>query len=453
MKLAYFSPVSPQKSGISDYSEVELLPYLSRYFNETNIFIDKNVKPSNPYLINNFDIFPYNQFDKMHDKYDVVLYHIGNNGLHEYIYNTLIKYPGIVVLHDVYLHGLLWNMSIAKRAKKRYFDEFRYCYGEKGLGTAKKAVETGVYPEFEYPLLKRILDNSKGIITHSNFGVSKVLSEKVDIIIKKINHPLTISKEILDLDKKVKVIKEEYDCGETIVIASFGYINAHKRYPILFKAFKSFIEEGYDAKLFLVGQDLMGVDRLISEYNLKGYITLTGYVPFEKIVDYLAMSDFCVNLRYPTAGETSGSVLGILAAGKPVIVSNIGWFSELPNNTCLKVDVDSYEKEVLLECMKLLARDKNLRETIGSNAREYVIKEHNPEKIAREYYKFIKGIVEGDEYIIKEISDGLFDLGVEEGDEEIIKEVAVSLLDILKKCGRKSVWSTHIRNRLLRRFI
>ena len=74
--------------------------------------------------------------------------------------------------------------------------------------------------------------------------------------------------------------------------------------------------------------------------NLNGQVKITGYVTEDTLIEIIKISDFCVNLRYPTAGETSRSVLQIMSLGKPVIVSNVGWFSELPNNSCLKVDVD-----------------------------------------------------------------------------------------------------------------
>jgi glycosyltransferase involved in cell wall biosynthesis len=151
---------------------------------------------------------------------------------------------------------------------------------------------------------------------------------------------------------------------------------------------------------------------------------MTGYAPFNRIMDYLAVSDFCVNLRYPTAGETSGSVLRIMAAGKPVIVSNVGWFSEIPDSCCLKVDVDSYEEEILLECMKLLSYDIRLRGALGANAKSYVIKEHDPEKIAREYYMFIRNILNGNEIIIEDVSEKLIELGIRDNDEDIIRKVS-----------------------------
>lgn len=432
MKIAYFTPVSPQKTGIADYSERELLPYLSKYA-EIDIFIDKGIKPTNPEIIRNFHVYHYAEYESMKDQFDIVLYHMGNNEFHEFIYNYLIKYPGITILHDIYLHGFLWSCSISRGDKERYLNEFEYCHGLNGLMTGKEAVETGVYPEFKYPLIKRITDKSYGVICHSEFGVEKIMESNSEVFVAKINHPLRIPEEIKVIDQiNTELLRKDLGISnEQRVITSFGFISAHKRYPILLSVFKRFLKEYPDSILLLVGEDLVGIDKLIYDLNLEKSVRTTGYTPFNRIIDYLALSDFCINLRYPTAGETSGSVLRIMAAGKPVIVSNVGWFSEIPDSCCLKVDVDSYEEKTLLECMKALAGDEQLRKTIGRNAQRYVIKEHDPDKISNEYYKFINNILNCKELIVHDVSEKLIDLGIEETDDEIIRSVCRQVYELL----------------------
>ncbi len=113
MKIAYFSPLSPQKSGIADYSEKELLPFLSKYM-EIDLYIDEGIVPDNPDIIKNFKIFHYKEIDKRVEDYNAIIYHIGNNPLHAYIYETLLKYSGIVVFQDVFLHGLIASMTLSK---------------------------------------------------------------------------------------------------------------------------------------------------------------------------------------------------------------------------------------------------------------------------------------------------------------------------------------------------
>ncbi len=432
MRVAYFTPVSPQKTGIADYSERELVPYLSKHL-DLDIFIDEHIKPTNDFLTKNFNIYPYTEYEKREDRYDISLYHMGNNQFHEFIYNSLIKNPGIVILHDIYLHGFLWSTSCARGDEDKYISEFRYCHGHKGVHAAEKAIETGVYQEFEFPLIKKIVDNSLGIICHSEFGVKKVFEEAYKPPTIKINHPLTTSDETRYIKNlNMEKVKTELGLnGKYPIITSFGFISIHKRYTILFRAFKKFLQDYPNAVLLLIGADLIGIDKLISDLGLEQSVIKIGYISLDNVLEYLAISDFCINLRYPTAGETSGSALRIMAARKPLIVSNVGWFSELPDNCCLKVNVDSYEEDILLEYMKILASNEGLRELIGKNGQKYVLKEHNPEKVAKEYYVFIKNILNGNEFVLNKISEELSKMGVEEGDDEIIRYVSEKAHDLL----------------------
>jgi len=429
MRVAFFSPVSPQKTGVSDYSEQEILPYLSK-FCDIDIFIDENVQPSNKFLINNFNIYPYSDFPSLKKNYDIPIYQMGNNPMHQFVYNTLEQYPGIVVLHDIFLHGFLWNISLLKGDCKKYIDHFEYCYGEKGVKIAQIAVDTGVYPEFEYPLIKKIIDSSLGVICHSEYGINQIMKENKESIVKKINQPYTVfNKEGMTNDIKIKT-----DLKLTKffpIITSFGYIFPHKRFNVIFKSFKKFLEQYPDAILILVGEDMMNIHHMISDHNLKKSVIQTGFVSQSKAQHYLDVSDICINLRYPTAGETSRSVLQIMASQKPVIVSNVGWFAELPNNACLKVDVDEFEEETLLQSMLVLSSNPELRNIIGVNAQNHVIREHNPDTVAQDYYSFMKNILNGNEYIINTISERLYDLCVYEEDSLLFGYTAEKMKELI----------------------
>jgi len=182
MKIAYFSPLSPVKSGISIYSESNLLPYLSKYC-EIDVIIDENYKPTNEYVKNNFPIIPYKKFDRK--KYDIIIYQLGNNTYHEYIYNTLQNYPGIVVVHDPFIGGLIWNLTIARQKPESYIEHLVYCLGENGKKIAENAIASNNYPSFDHPLIKKVTDSSLGIIVHSDFAKQAVLKESPNAFVKK----------------------------------------------------------------------------------------------------------------------------------------------------------------------------------------------------------------------------------------------------------------------------
>jgi glycosyltransferase involved in cell wall biosynthesis len=428
MKLAFFTPVSPQKTGIADYSEQEILPYLSK-FCDIDIFIDETVKPSNKNLIENFNIYPYSDFPNMEKNYDIPVYQMGNNQIHQFIYDTLLQYPGIVVLHDIFLHGFLWNMSLSKGDRHKYIEMFEYCYGTKGVNVAQIAVSTGVFPEFEYPLIKKIIDRSLAVVSHSEYGINQIMRENRQTIVKKMNQPYTIRGQ----GKEIKHDQIKADLGVTRffpIVTSFGFIYPHKRYSVILKSFKRFLAFYPDAILILVGEDMMNIRQMISSLGLAKSVLISGYVPHDKVQQYLDISDFCINLRYPTAGETSRSVLQIMASQKPVIVSDVGWFSELPNNACLKIGVDDSEEETLLQSMIALSSDEIIRKTIGKNAQHHIIKDHDPHKISQNYFSFIENIMNCNEYIINVVSGGLTDLGIVENEGILFESMANRIYEI-----------------------
>ena len=146
-------------------------------------------------------------------------------------------------------------------------------------------------------------------------------------------------------------------------------MNASKRIPQLLEAFARLRRERPDARLLLVGAVSPGfdLDRRLQRLGLSGEgIVREAYVEEERLWALMAACDVCVNLRSPTMGETSGSVIRQLSLGKPVVVSDVGWFAELPDDVALKVPVDDDETETLDAALELLARDEGARAAMAA---------------------------------------------------------------------------------------
>ncbi|HEV2690209.1 MAG TPA: methyltransferase domain-containing protein, partial [Bryobacteraceae bacterium] len=115
----------------------------------------------------------------------------------------------------------------------------------------------------------------------------------------------------------------------------------------------------------------------------------------EEFVGYVAACDIVLNLRFPTVGENSGTLMRALGLGKAVIVSEVGSFSELPAEICLKAPVDASEEDHLFEYLNLLVSRPDLREALGAKAREWVTTECAWPKVARRYAEFLEGLANG----------------------------------------------------------
>src|SRR6185437_8427937 len=131
----------------------------------------------------------------------------------------------------------------------------------------------------------------------------------------------------------------------------FGHLNETKRIAELVSAFQHLRERRPGARLLLVGSLAVRLDRL----ELPEGVEHRDYVPEDELWSLMASCDAIVSLRSPTMGETSGSAIRALSLGKPLVVSDVGWFSELPADAVFKVPVDDGEEETLLAALEALA--------------------------------------------------------------------------------------------------
>src|SRR5580658_7870528 len=141
MKVAYYSPQPPSRSGIADYSAL-LVPALRERVGELVIARPgKRVKPT-----------------------DVSLYHVGNDpDSHAWIVDELARRPGVVVLHEFVLHHLISGMTIGRGDVRGYLAAM-----ERDLGVAGRLIGLGVLDNLlpliwetqpdRFPLAGTILD-------------------------------------------------------------------------------------------------------------------------------------------------------------------------------------------------------------------------------------------------------------------------------------------------------
>ena len=208
------------------------------------------------------------------------------------------------------------------------------------------------------------------------------------------------------------------------LIGSFGNVNASKRIPQLLEAFARLRRERPEAKLLLVGAVSPGfdLDRRLQRLGLSDEgILREAYVEEERLWALMAACDVCVNLRSPTMGETSGSVIRQLSLGKPVVVSDVGWFAELPDDVALKVPVGADETETLHAALELLARDERAREAMSAAGLELVRREHDLGRAADLYAAALEQAAGGDAVanaVLGDIAAAAADVGIEAGSPE-----------------------------------
>jgi hypothetical protein len=124
-------------------------------------------------------------------------------------------------------------------------------------------------------------------------------------------------------------------------------------------------------------------------------VRVLGFTPIEDFVGCMAACDIVLTLRYPTVGESSGSLLRAMGLGKAVLVSDVGAFREFPDDTCLKVPVGAGEEDLIFEYLNVLVSRPEVAQALGARARCYVERECGWDHAARRYAEFLEAVVEG----------------------------------------------------------
>ncbi len=397
MRLAYFTPLPPSKSGIADYN-AELLPLLADAADIT-VFVEKQeevkANQSQPYRVAHHESFDAAQAKQ---PFDLIVYHQGNNPYHEYIYERALTTPGLLVLHEHCLHHLLaWKM-LGREQDEEFSDELFFAYGNRGrrLALARENDTASEYQQFVFPLNRKLINRQRGLVVHNEYAASQLELDDRSMPLTIINHHLSPRVAELDALDKTECRAALNIPPDALVIASFGYVTQSKRIPTLLRAFKHIAEVVPHALCLIVGEDhaRWSIAPLIKELGIEKQTRITGYNTERDFFRYLKAVDIVVNLRFPTAGETSGTLVRSLGAGKPVIVSDYGQFGDLPDEICLKVSPDPKQEErELIKRLRLLAARPALREQLGARAAAYVRRENDIKRSAAQYLTFAEQLI------------------------------------------------------------
>jgi glycosyltransferase involved in cell wall biosynthesis len=400
MKIAIFTPLNPVKTGIADYNE-EMLPELRKYA-EIDLYIDNGYTPSNRRISDGFPIHVFNAAAFRPQNYDAIVYHMGNNySAHKYIYEAMKVFPGIVVLHDYVLQGFYAEMLKANRNHVRYLELLQRFYPSAGVRLAQRMIDRLPYPIWEselamqFPLNEEIIGLAKALIVHSDY---------LKTLIKQ-NHSLPAVKiplhgHNLQPYDRPQVRKELGFNDDDLVLLSTGFVTKNKRYETIIPALNELAIA--NLKYVIIGQDEANYLKILSQGTLGGRSVTTvplggkslsiirkGFVAHADLEKYLAAADICLNLRYPTMGENSASLLRMMSCAKPVLVSDTGSYQELPGEAVIKISCDVDEKEMIKRFLQALADDVDFRQSLGREAARYAAQECSLAGCAKQYAEFI----------------------------------------------------------------
>jgi len=371
MRLAWFSPFPPTRSGIAAYSG-ELLTRLAP-----------------PHVVDQFPESRAHDFVWMarRSSYDLVVYQLGNAPCHDYMWAYLAAYPGLVVLHDTRLHHARARQLLQGGRAGDYRREFAYDHPAARPEVVEYAVE-GLSGSIYYfwSMLRVVMKTARLVAVHSPRVADDLRAEYQDTAIDTIRMGVP---PIADIDRAAA--RRRLGLPETaVVFAAFGKVTPEKRIAAILHALGRLVADGRDACLLLVGDagDYSGLPGELATHGVADRVRVAGHVRDEDVAVHLAAADACLCLRWPTAGESSASWLRCLAARRATVRSDLAHLVDIPDAVALRVDLLD-ENESLYRAMTRLAINRTERDALADAGYAYWRANHTLETMAADYSRVL----------------------------------------------------------------
>ncbi|MGV6875745.1 glycosyltransferase family 4 protein [Pseudochelatococcus sp. B33] len=383
--LSCFTPLPPARNGIADYAYMLLTP-LRRHFSciayTDDIF---GMVPPGVALRDERQSIRW-----IGDK-DRILHQIGNNQGHIFVLNALRRHSGVVMLHDL---NLLYLYELSSSSLEDILARMNSSSAGLSELYARQWKTRGIKTPANYVLfdmLDEVLQLSRGVIVHSKFALNKIRTVHGDDAasnIAVIPHfaPSIAYKSSAEARRDLKLD------AEGVIVLTSGFATKVKRFDWLMAALEGALARGYKFRWIHAGPERpeeYALSQILRSYpRLSAVSQVTGYVSEEDLDTYICASDLVVNLRFPSVGESSGTLARAFSAGKCCIVNDTAAYSELPRDAVVHLPVMGVSA-ALENAVCGLIDNPDLREALGARARTLARTELSLETVAARYAEVI----------------------------------------------------------------
>jgi len=397
---------------VADYAH-ELLPCLAEAGERIDVFYHGS-PPAGEDLGKWVTLHPVRDFEWRDARmpYELCLYHMGNNPLHDYMYAVMYQHPGLIVLHDTTLQQARIHACLARGDFAPFRHEFTASYG--AVAAQRAPLLTAGFGHHvvyhEYPLLKPVLWANAGAIVHNQDGVTQIRREHAEIPVTVVPSPLTLPPGIDPAWDQVRA-KTQLKLDPAVELAvACGLITENKGILPLLEAVARLAPTRPAFKLALAGAEHKGfpVRQYIKDMGLEQIVIVAGHVSQLEFHHWIQAADVCVNLRYPTQGETSAVLVRMLGLGRAVIIPDYRQFREIPSAAAVHVKLGPGLNQRIAAILDSLLGEPARRRHIETEARRFALAEHSMERAVAGYQRAIKDAAVRAKLIVPVVRRGIF---------------------------------------------
>ncbi|MFE1601974.1 glycosyltransferase family 4 protein [Methylobacterium sp. ID0610] len=323
------------------------------------------------------------------------MYQLGNNPGHVFVLRAALRYPGVVVLHDpriLYLYQVagtgtqdLYDLMIASNPRAA---EFARAAREDGRGPTR-------VDHVLFDALAEVLQASRAIVVHSDHARQLIrrhhgeaAAAKVSVIPHFAYTPANPSREAaraaLNLDRNA------------FVVVTAGFVHRRKRYEWLIEALDQVAQTSARPVIWIQAGELreeeVPLSALLDRFPaVKAISRVTGYLSESDLDTTIAAADVLVNLRFPSEGESSGSLARAFGNGTCCLVSDTAAFKEIPADVAVKIPTIG-APGVIAAALTALSADPALRDAFGRRAARYAATDLSMDRYIARFCEVIDGL-------------------------------------------------------------
>jgi glycosyltransferase involved in cell wall biosynthesis len=322
---------------------------------------------------------------------DAIVYQIGDSfPLHRGCLEWLPSLPGIVCLHDYFLGDLFRGWAGTRWMPAKAI--LQSWYGEEVAGSYFAYDNPADYIEGtreKAPMTEWIAAMATGVITHSSWDIQRVLRScpgPVEVV------PLAYDKPTAGPatgSRSVSATVDSTAAHEDMLVLIIGRINANKRVDSLLRAIGTAPQLQNRTILQLVGHIEPDVQARLSAlaHSLRVRLLVSGEVDDAALADALERADTVCCLRFPPLEAASASTIEAMLCGKAVIVTDAGFYREIPDDCVCKVR-PHHEVSDLQETLAFLSQHPAERSALGKRAAEWATSTFSPRLYAERLVDF-----------------------------------------------------------------
>jgi glycosyltransferase involved in cell wall biosynthesis len=304
---------------------------------------------------------------------DVVFIHIGNSWVyHSGFLRLAQRLPSIIVLHDLAIQELCNEAILNDRFDRDvYRAGMTRWYGQQGRDLADKLLDGkmgALDVAMTAPGFELTLGRATGVLSHTPAAFDAATARDF-VPVYQLDLPFRPS--------ATAPTAERAQAGP-LRFAQFGYIGPNRRLDAVLDALSA-VRHDIDFQFDIMGNvwDPSYIRDRIEELDLTDRVKIHGFVSEPQLDECLRQAHLIFNLRYPTMGEASGSQLRIWNASAASVVSDLGWYGSLPDETVFKISRED-EHKGLVKLLNDLNADRHLGRSIGTAGRARLEVYHTP---------------------------------------------------------------------------